>query len=358
MMRRLLPLLLATLVALIGVAPAHAEESLPTTGWLEIQDPIRLDDQVHAEHVFMSQGASTSYQWYADGVAIEGATKQQLNVGADLLGARIRVISVITFEGQAPRTLQSNESGPVMSRSLRLWVEAQTLDCTTGQVLRPQVHVEKDEAILSYQWFLDGEMLAGETSRELTLLESMAPRTASLRVTASLAPYLDATDTSSTNCPTLPSKVTPGSVTMVGAPTVGSVLTTQMSGWQPSNRVYFQHEWFVDGVSIQNLDYLELRPEYVGKSVRVVVTGTGGAMQPATAEATGVTVLPAAFPASPRARMVGSATVGWILTAEPSEWTPKARFTWQWHRITPQGVDAPIPGATSSSYRLTGADEG
>lgn len=356
-MHRFLPLFLAALVALLGVAPAHADERVPTSGWLEIRDTIRLDDIAFAEHVFMSQGATTTYQWFADGAALAGGTRQQLPIGPELLGTRLHVKSVITFDGLAPVTLTSNVSLPVITRSLHLSVTATTLECTTGQTITPQVNVERDDATLSYQWFLGQEVLPGATSHSLVLTEDMASRIPSLRVTATLAPYTDAVATDSTNCPVLPSKVTPGAVHVVGSSTVGSQIYPKMTGWLPEGRVQYTTEWLVNGESIDS-EVLTLLPEWVGTQVRVRVTGRGGAMQPASVESPPMTVQPGRFTAMPRPSVTGTATVGWVLSAASAAWTPQAGLSWQWRRIDPSGADAAVAGATKPLYRVTGADEG
>lgn len=112
-------------------------------------------------------GLTLAYRWYADGVAISGATRSSFTVGAAQRGSTITVTVTGSARGYArvakssaatlrvPRVATASVSGRPYA-TLRLAASPGTWTSGTS---------------FSYQWYADGRAISGATSRTLTLAE-------------------------------------------------------------------------------------------------------------------------------------------------------------------------------------------
>jgi hypothetical protein len=150
----------------------------------------------------------------------------------------------------------------------------------------------------------------------------------------------------------VPEQGVPGPPTIQGDARVGAVLTADTGTWTPEE-VTFSYEWLRNDSLIYGATEQNYTPTAadMGATLKVRVTGNGASFNgiQATSEATAAVVegtQPAPVPV-----IIGDASVGQALTANPGTWAPGTVFRYQWYRVREA-----IGGATGNGYRPTPAD--
>jgi hypothetical protein len=143
--------------------------------------------------------------------------------------------------------------------------------------------------------------------------------------------------------------------TITGTAAVGETLTAHPVDWTPL-QLDWTYQWYRNDTEIAGAtaDTYQVTVDDAGWSLKVAVTGVSDVYASQSVSSLAVNVPGIAFTTTTRPEIEGTAKVGKILTAEVSGWAPTpASWTYQWKRNG--GV---IPGATQSSYALTGTDAG
>lgn len=148
--------------------------------------------------------------------------------------------------------------------------------------------------------------------------------------------------------------VVPGTVEVVGAPTVGQVLLARTDGWGPEG-VQLAYRWFVDGREVRDAtgpEYTPVRRDR-GARVHVEVTGYLEGLESVSVESepTEPVAVPVVAPGS--VAVAGEARVGSPLLATASGWADDVRLEYRW---TVDGRE--VRGATRSSFTPVAGDVG
>lgn len=122
--------------------------------------------------VFNDTAAAVTNQWYADGVALSGATGSTLVLTADHLGAAITFKSTAT-RGSDTVTAESEATDAVKLKALEVTSSASISGTAqVGETLTgTPAEFNDSSATVSNQWYADGEALTGETGTTLALTE-------------------------------------------------------------------------------------------------------------------------------------------------------------------------------------------
>ncbi|MFW9606060.1 MAG: choice-of-anchor U domain-containing protein, partial [Pseudomonas sp.] len=127
-----------------------------------------------------------TYQWFADGVAIDGATGETLTLTQAQVGARISVAASYTDKLGADEQVLGNTPDDVLN--LNDLPVGQVL--ITGNIVQEQVltarHTLSDVdglGALSYQWLADGVAIDGATQARFTLEAEQVGKTISVMLT-------------------------------------------------------------------------------------------------------------------------------------------------------------------------------
>jgi hypothetical protein len=176
-----------------------------------------------------------------------------------------------------------------------------------------------------------------------------------LRATAVLPGYPDAVSTSNAITGVQgagPVAATPP--TIVGTGFVGESLTGGMPTWMEPG-VTTSQRWLVNGSNVGTGSTFTVRATDLGKQVTFEVTGRRTGYADTVVTSAPLTVQPGgALQATAQPTVTGKAVVGEALKVATGTWSqPSASFRYQWLR-----TGTPIPGATSSSYRLAPEDAG
>lgn len=198
--------------------------------------------------------ADVAYQWYADGVAITGATEPTLR----LTRARLdQVITVTTTGSKLGYPTRSATSAPTDA------VLPGTLKSVTAPAISGEAKVDSTLTLdtgtwtptpsgLAVQWFSDGTPIEGAVDTSLPVTPDLVGATISATVTATRDGY-DAVSASS--APTQP--VAAGTFTVTTPPSVdgiaklGQTLTVDTGAFRPTD-ADVAIQWLRDGEPVPN----------------------------------------------------------------------------------------------------------
>lgn len=209
-------------------------------------------------------------------------------------------------------------------------------------------------ATLRYQWRLDGGAVAGATSRTFALPPASLGKRVTVTVTATRSGYRTTSTTSAPSATVVRGTLKRGSLTVSGAPTVGSTLTASAPGFGPAP-VSFAWQWLRDGKAIAGATRHTYAPTTadLDRKLTVRVSLTKAGYTGVALTSAGVTV-GRAFTSAPTPSISGTVSVGSTVKVASAAWKPTpATITYQWLR-----AGKAIPGATGSSYKIVPADAG
>jgi protocatechuate 3,4-dioxygenase beta subunit len=304
--------------------------------------------------------ATMSVQWNRDGVPIPEATDFDYRLVADDQGHQLTATLTSSLDGFTPATVTT------AAYDLRQPFVNVTPPAITGTAVIGEPLSVSDGTwtptpdSVSYQWFRTVGASApvaidGATASTYTPVTGDYGDTITAAVTATTTGYVDSTLTTAATAPVTSDVIITDTPTILGTPTVGQTLTAVPGSWAPGT-VSFAYQWVRDGVDIlgANASTYSLVGADAGSAITVRITGSesGFADTSASSSATANVAQGTLTPGTPA--ITGTVAVGATLTASPGAWTPgTVNFTYQWVRGSTD-----IPGATDSTYPLTGADAG
>ncbi|MBJ2120960.1 hypothetical protein I6N91_08225 [Arthrobacter sp. MSA 4-2] len=209
-------------------------------------------------------------------------------------------------------------------------------------------------AALSLQWFRDSDPIDGATNPDYTLQLEDLGREISVRATLSREGWIDGVSVHPLAEVVEPGGLVAPTVTISGMPQVGARLMAVLgdSGPVPATIAY---EWRRGSTVIPGADGASYAPtaEDVGHQISVTVTASAPGYTPATATSEPTEPVSGLLTA-PVPVITGAAVVGSKLVASPGTWAPgPVTLTYAWY-----AHDAPIPGASSSTYMPSPDDAG
>lgn len=144
-------------------------------------------------------GASLSFQWKRNGVAIAGATGSTYTLQAADQGAAVSVTVTGSIAGQEPASTDSSASGVIQAPLKKLTKGKVSISGTAkvGKKLSAKVGKWKPSGIkYRYQWLRNGVVISGATKSTYKIAKADKKSKISVRVTATKAGYADLVVTS------------------------------------------------------------------------------------------------------------------------------------------------------------------
>ncbi|URQ92795.1 Ig-like domain-containing protein [Pseudoalteromonas sp. SCSIO 43101] len=303
-----------------------------------------------------------TYQWFRDGVPIDGAIDDNYILNQDDVGAQISVRASYTDGGGTAESVTSSPTAVVTN----------TNDAPTGSVSISGTPIQgeiltasndladTDElGTITYQWLRDGMPIDGAGGDSYVLTQDDVGAQISVR-----ASYTDGGGTaeSVTSSPTAVvtniNDAPTGNVTINGTPSQGETLTASNDLEDADGLGTITYQWLRDGVPIDGAvgDSYVLSQDDVGAqiSVRASYTDGGGTAESVTSSPTAVVTN---INDAPTGSVVisGTPSQGETLTAsnDLEDADGLGTITYQWLR---DGV--PIDGVIGDSYVLTQDDVG
>lgn len=329
-----------TAASSLAATPAHAA---PTAVTASVSMPApSLVGELAVGETLQAQPDPTvagppTYQWFADGEPIEGATASTLRLGAAQAN---RVVNVEV--SSAEDTIGSARS----TNTLRVATATRpgiTGITRTGSILIANVGSWTPGVQLQAQWLANGQPIAGATDRTVRLTRAQSGAAISVRITGTAAGYPTLSRVSHATPRRVMDWTTP---TVSGTAAVGNTLTAQPGTWTSGTTLSYQ--WLADGSALSGATgpTLTLGTAHRDRAISVRVTGSkaGHTTTSATSVRTGRVMT------APTPTISGVAVVGSTLTASTGTWTTSTTRTLQWY-----ADGAAISGATASTLVLAAA---
>jgi hypothetical protein len=349
-------------VRVIGTQPGYAPATVTTTnanyfadaygqvaitGTASVGSTLTMTESV--TYYTPTSPAGRSYQWYAGGVAISGATASTYVLAPADVNKYITVRFTASYTNLISYSVTSPSSGLVTPA-------AQTAGTATISNATDALTVVtagwESGVTFSYQWYRGTTAISGATAQTYTPTSADRGSALKAEVTATKTGYAAATAFTPAKDYSLTAT---GSVTLTGTATNGSTLTivdgqsyTTADGTKTVTKSY---EWLRDGTAIASAtaSTYTLTSTDVGKVITAKVTSRATGYIALSTTSAGATI-------AAGTKAAGTVTVSNTtdaLTAVPAGWDSGTTFTYQWFR----GASA-ISGATAGTYTPTSADRG
>jgi surface antigen len=304
-----------------------------------------------------SPSGTFSYQWYAGGDPLDGATDATYTPTADQLGHGVKVRVTLKAPGYKTMRLRSDPSDRVAPGRFK----ASTPPTVSGvaqvdQPLTASPGSWTPAGSLGYQWLVGGKPIDGATGTAYTPTPADLHKSIAIQVTVKERGYDDAVATS---VPT--ADVAPGTFlnseppTIAGKAQVGVPLTGDKGEWSPKATIGYQ--WLVDSQIVPDATHRTFtpRPQDVGRKVILVVTASrDGYLTSSTLSAPTGETLPGVIKNETAPVVSGRAVVGRTLHTTDGSWSiAPDEYGYHWYAGRHR-----IHGATSSTYVVTGDEAG
>lgn len=211
-----------------------------------------------------------TYQWYADGGAISGATGYTFRPTSTQRDKRITVKVTGKQAGFATVTATSAATARVAT------VATPSISGVymVGATLTANPKTWTAGTSFSYQWYADGKPISGATRSTLALTSYQKDKQITVSVTGRKSGWSTVARTSSKT----PRIAVTAAPSISGSLIAGSTLTVRPGTWSASS---FTYKWYVGGAlaASGSRSTFTLSKAHIGKSVRVVAVGTRSGYQ-------------------------------------------------------------------------------
>lgn len=218
-----------------------------------------------------TSGATFAYQWYANGVALSGATKATLTLTS---AHRDKQISVrVTGSQTGYRTI--NATSPKSARVTSTATPTISGVKMVGSTLAAAPGSWLSGTTFTYQWYADGSPISGATRSTLVLATAHRDKAISVTVTGRKTGYA----TVSRNSAKTTLIATTAVPRVSGQVMVGGTMTATPGAWTAGTT--FTYQWYASGKAVSGATGKTFRPgkSYVGKTISVRVVGANGGYQ-------------------------------------------------------------------------------
>jgi hypothetical protein len=319
-----------------------------------------------------SSGVTYTYQWHrtVDSITtdISSATDSTYVLSAEDLGATISVTVRGTKTGYTAESTTSDETTTI-SRANFVSAANPTISGTKKVTYPLTANVSgwdpSDDVSYTYQWHRTVDSvttdIADATDSTYFLSATDLGATISVTVQGSKTGYNTASRTSAvTSAIAATDFATTTDPTISGTATFGSTLTADVTGWSPSEDIFYTYQWHrtinsvTTDISFENGATYRLTVDDIGATISVTVTGyVAGYNHVSTTSEETATVVADTFVTTTDPTITGTTTFGSTLTAHVSGWSPSTgvSYSYQWKR---DGTN--IASATSATYVLAVAD--
>ena len=219
-----------------------------------VQGTAQVGVELKASPGSWSPKGTYTYQWYAGGDPVRGATDPAFTPTASKLGMPLRVRVIVKRPGYRTATRASEPTADVRPGVFDN-SKPPTVDgfAQVGEILTADKGEWSPKGDEKYQWLVDGVPVHGATSSTYKPVAADVREPISVQVTVERAGYITATVASAPTDPVAPgSFVNTRDPGIEGKPQVGRALTADPGGWSP--KASFAYQWFAAGEPIAGAD--------------------------------------------------------------------------------------------------------
>ena len=309
-----------------------ADGDLVDTPVPTISGTAKVDVQLAALAGDWDNSTALAYQWFVDGVAVEGATNAVFIPTAADAGAEITVSVTGTKAGYTSVTMTSDPTETVSSGDL---VDTPTPLITgsakVGGVLTAIPGTWDAGTRLLFEWFVDGELVADATGRTFTPGAAELGSDVKVSVTGVKVGYGVVVKTSESVEITLGDLVLTPRVLISGAAQVGRPLKATAGKWDAGTKLTYA--WLRDGKTIAGAttSVYTLRVADHAHKVSVRVTGSKAGYQSVSTTSVVKTVAAGTQVRHPQVKISGTAKVGKTLTAKAGVYDAGVTKSFTWY---------------------------
>lgn len=259
---------------LAGYASASRASGMTTkvaAGTLSVATPtisgtVASGSTLTAKPGAWTSGTAFTYQWFAGGTAISGATNSTYTLGSSQKGKTISVKVTGSKSGYTSVSKMSNATAKVATASTVSIVGA----AAVGVTLEAVAGTWTSGTSFAYQWYADGAAITAATSPSHTVTSSQRGKQITVTVTGNKSGYATVSKTSKATT-RVPTVATPK---ISGTATVAGTLTVSVGTW--TSGTSFTYQWYANGKVIRGATASVLVPSapLAGQVITVKVTGT------------------------------------------------------------------------------------
>jgi len=357
-----------------SVTLAITDVDEPATGALLIQGTAREGEVLSLADTLADPDGivGKTYQWFADGVAISGATGTSLTLDEALIGKAIAVEAHYTDNANRDATVTSAATAAVVGDSAPVITSGSTAsvaeNVAAGTVVY-QVVASDADAGQTLHYSLSGPdaaLLAIDASTGTVTIKAAPDHEArssyhfDVTATDDGPRHLSATRSVTLTITDVDEPAT-GALLIQGTAREGEVLSLADTLADPDGIVGKTYQWFADGVAISGATgtSLTLTQAQVGKAITVAARYTDNASREATvASAASAVVANVNDAPTGTVGIAGTAEVGQVLTAgntlADADGLGTVQYQWQYRDASGQWHDL----ATGERYTVDGAHAG
>jgi hypothetical protein len=338
-----------------------------------VSGPAQAGGTLVANPGTWSPAGASSYQWLLNGAPISGATTTAYTLPPADAGQEVAVAVTERTEGyaddtatSAPVTVAGSEgSAPVLGTPSIIGT------VRVGESVSAEAGTWSPASSPSYQWLLDGSVVAGATGSSYAIVPADAGKQLSVEVTEDPAGVGPESATSAAY-EVQSATFRPGAPSIGGSATVGGHLQVSIGSWAPAPTTV-GYRWLLDGQPIRGASGAAYTVPAGDGGHQISVEVYGSTTGYETAEATTSAVMIAAEPPAPtttpssptteqsskltlvkRPIIHGRDAAGGKLTVGAGKWSVgAATVKYQWLR-----AGKAIHDATHATYKVTRADAG
>lgn len=230
-----------------------------------ITGTVAVGSKLSAKPGAWTSGTSYSYQWYASGAAIRGATASTLTLTTAQRAKTITVKVTGKKSGYTSASKTSKATGKVATAA----TPAISGTAAIGSKLTAKTGTWTSKTSFSYRWYANGAAISGATKSTFTVTRSQAGKAITVAVTGKKSGYATVTKTSK---PTAKVLLT-SKPAVSGSAKVGKKLVAKTGTW--TSGTSFRYQWYVNGRAISGAtgSSFTVKAAHLGDRLSVKVTG-------------------------------------------------------------------------------------
>lgn len=314
----------------------------------------RVGNSLTAESTGWPTGTTLAYTWNLDGVARDDSSTVNYLVRPIDSGKRITVTVTGSRPGLRPYAVTSPQTAVVAAGTFPIRpVPVITGPRRVGSVLTAVTGTWVEGTTFSYRWYRNGKAIKAATQLTYVPVAADIGKRLIVRVGAVAPGYAPAVVTSPSTGRVLAGTISPGVISLIGAPAVGELLEVRADDRTAGTRVSYQ--WYAGNKIIKGAtaSTLRLNATHLGKVIRARLAFTRSGYTATSVTFTVPTRIAPGTLVTPVPVITGSGLPGSTLGVIPNGLTPGSTVNYVW---TIDGV--PVSGAVGSRYVVRDGDAG